>query len=251
MTLKEAYKQWSLQEKTRPLFASTRKIFSEVWSALPFHLECKEYTKQTLAEALVKSKNLYQDKVKAASVMTNVLKFGLSGEPLNFNYTHIIDTAGTLLYGKEKDKPKEDKPKQPDIFKPLFKDKPLIPQEITEPKKPIGKPVYQLDVEGKVIKKFDNVKLAAKELDIREASVYKAISTKNKFNGFFWSRTPEIVIPKEPIKKNKEPNNSPVVTTVTVDVGSMSKQALLFQRLRDLMNEIKREGINITVTLNL
>lgn len=234
MTLKEAYKQWSQQKDNYLLFIKTKNLFSKVWSNLPFHLECSEYTETKLAQELFLSKESYENKVKAISVMVHVLKFDL-GDKLKFNHQSVINLYTN--YQNQSEQFTKDKVIKENKQPLIYNDKPLIPQEIPMLKKNKRlKPVYQIYNDGKVIKKWDSVKSVTEALNINSTSLYKAISCGFKLHGHYWSRTPELVndsVIKEPKRK--------VVTNTDS----------LISQLKVLVNDIRKNGISITVTINI
>lgn len=239
MTLKEAYKQWSQQKDNYLLFVKTKTLFSKVWSNLPFHLECSEYNETKLAQELFLSKEQYENKVKAVSVMVHVLKFDL-GDKLKFDHQSIIKLYTNYQNQSESIQKKEvmKENKQPLVYK----DKPLIPQEIPVLKKKDIKrqlkPVYQIDNDGNVVKKWDNVKLAAETLNLKLTSLYKAISVGMRFHSYYWSRTPELIDTNPQVKE--QPKKKVITNTDN-----------LISQLKVLVNTLRKNGINITVTINI
>lgn len=244
MTLKEAYKQWSQQKENHNWFIKTKEIFGKVWSSAPFNLECSNYSDTDLATYLLNSKSIYGDKVKATSVIISVLNFGL-GKACGFTMSDVLSIYNN--YKPQEEEKKDNKPK-PDIFKPLkYNDKPLIPQEVSEEPKIIekkkskqGKPVYQLDDFGSLIKKWDNVKEAAKDLGVKETSIYKAISVGFKVKDSFWSRNPELI---DGVKENKPIKSKPKEVT--------SNTADLISKLKDIVNKLRKRDMDIKVIINI
>lgn len=233
MTLKEAYKRWSQQKENQSLFTATKSTFNKVWSKLPFWKECSDYTEDMLANTLSRLSLKYTraDKVKASSMLIHIIEFGM-GVSCGFSYSSIVSKADEIVT-KPKEEPKK---KNQDIFKPLvYNDKPLIQEEM--PKKKIRKlkPLYQLDSDGIVIKEWPNVRQVSKELGIKEATLYKAISTGSRMNGYFWSRT------KELIDEDKVTVRQPKVRTMDQ----------LLNQLNKVVNEIRERGFYINITINL
>lgn len=93
LTLREAYKLWGEQGQFQQLYNRTKVSFKDVWAALDLDRPCAYYTLDILGAAIIKGRGLYQNKVKASSVMQHVL-----------NYAHVLDAehcpAPRFSYGE-------------------------------------------------------------------------------------------------------------------------------------------------------
>ena len=80
LTLREAYRLWGEQEQYRVLYNRTKVSFRDTWAALDLDKPCAHYTLEVLGAAITKGRGVYQNMVKASSIMQHVL-----------NYAHVLD----------------------------------------------------------------------------------------------------------------------------------------------------------------
>lgn len=93
LTLREAHRLWGEQEQFRVLYNRTKVSFRDTWAALDLDKPCVYYTLEVLGTAITKGRGLYQNMVKASSIMQHVL-----------NYAHVFDAehcpAPRFSYGE-------------------------------------------------------------------------------------------------------------------------------------------------------
>lgn len=80
LTLREAHRLWGEQKQYRVLYNRTNVSFRDTWAALDLDKPCAHYTLEVLGAAITKGRGLYQNMVKASSIMQHVL-----------NYAHVLD----------------------------------------------------------------------------------------------------------------------------------------------------------------
>lgn len=80
LTLREAHRLWGEQKQYRVLYNRTKVSFRDTWAALDLDKPCAYYTLEVLGAAITKGRGLYQNMVKASSIMQHVL-----------NYAHVLD----------------------------------------------------------------------------------------------------------------------------------------------------------------
>lgn len=212
MLLSEAYLLWQKEPENMALYRNTKDAFRLTWLMLPTNKPCAYYTKDVLADAMVKTKTMHDFRVKAGSVMVHVLIYAHkknSDNPMPaFSYNEV------LLMVKEMEE-KADKPKKEDVDEkdPLegidFKDpepcdehgdalpdddKPKNETDMKKKKetkpaaKPRGKlprPVAQIDPETlQVVKVWPSCSEAERETSARNLT--RVIKRKNISGGFFW-----------------------------------------------------------------
>lgn len=93
LTLREAHRLWGEQKQYRVLYNRTNVSFRDTWAALDLDKPCAHYTLEVLGAAIMKGRGLYQNMVKASSIMQHVL-----------NYAHVLDAehcpAPRFSYGE-------------------------------------------------------------------------------------------------------------------------------------------------------
>lgn len=81
MNLNEAYNGWQRVKENRQFYVKTRNDFRKAWLMLPTNKPCSYYSKDVLGEALAASQETEGAKVRAASVMIQVLQWAHDQEP--------------------------------------------------------------------------------------------------------------------------------------------------------------------------
>lgn len=81
MNLTEAYLGWQQVKDNGQFYVKTRNDFRRAWLMLPTNKPCSYYTKEMLGEALAASSEAEGVKVRAASVMIQVLEWAHKEEP--------------------------------------------------------------------------------------------------------------------------------------------------------------------------
>lgn len=81
MNLNEAYLGWQQVKENGQFYVKTRNDFRRAWLMLPTNKPCSYYTKEVLGEALAASSEAEGAKVRAASVMIQVLEWAHNAEP--------------------------------------------------------------------------------------------------------------------------------------------------------------------------
>lgn len=81
MNLNEAYNGWQRVKENRQFYVKTRNVFPKAWLMLPTNKPCSYYSKDVLGEALAASQETEGAKVRAASVMIQVLEWAHDQEP--------------------------------------------------------------------------------------------------------------------------------------------------------------------------
>ena len=81
MNLNEAYLGWQQVKDNGQFYMKTRNDFRRAWLMLPTNKPCSYYTKEVLGEALAASSEAEGVKVRAASVMIQVLEWAHKEEP--------------------------------------------------------------------------------------------------------------------------------------------------------------------------
>lgn len=81
MNLNEAYLGWQQVKDNGQFYVKTRNDFRKAWLMLPTNKPCSYYSKDVLGEALAASQETEGAKVRAASVMIQVLTWAHDQEP--------------------------------------------------------------------------------------------------------------------------------------------------------------------------
>ena len=189
MNLNEAYLGWQQVKDNGQFYMKTRNDFRRAWLMLPTNKPCSYYTKEVLGEALAASSEAEGVKVRAASVMIQVLQWAHDQEPKESPKVEFtIDDLMAYMRGEvEKPKPKKEN-------KPAKSEEPKPAKAEGEKKHPGGRPtkrVCQIDPETlEVIATFDSCNAAIQATGA--TNIDRAIARVRKSAGFYWS-SPEDV----------------------------------------------------------
>lgn len=209
MNLNEAYLGWQQVKDNGQFYVKTRNDFRKAWLMLPTNKPCSYYSKDVLGEALAASQETEGAKVRAASVMIQVLTWAHDQEPKeNPKVKFTLDDLMAYVRGEVKAEDKagslgdrhqgDDTPQEPvPDGVPDSSEKPDEP--MPEPEKtaeggkhPGGrptKPVCQIDPDTlEVIATFDSCNAAMQATGA--SNIDRAVARVRKSAGFYWS-TPD------------------------------------------------------------
>lgn len=212
MLLSEAYMLWQKEPENMALYRNTKDAFRLTWLMLPTNKPCAYYTKDVLADAMVKTKTMHDFRVKAGSVMVHVLIYAHkknSDNPMPaFSFNEVLLMVKEMEEKANKPKKEDDDDKDPldgiDFKDPEPCDEhgDALPatdnpkneidmkkkKEPVKPAKPRGKlprPVAQIDPETlQVVKVWPSCSEAERETSARNLT--RVIKRKNISGGFFW-----------------------------------------------------------------
>ena len=228
MNLNEAYNGWQRVKENSQFYVKTRNDFRKAWLMLPTNKPCSYYSKDVLGEALAASQETEGAKVRAASVMIQVLQWAHDQEPKeNPKVKFTLDDLMAYVRGEVKaedkagslgdrhqgdDTPQEpvpdgvpDSSEKPDEPMPEPEKKPAKakkPKKSAEAKAsektaeggkhPGGrptKPVCQIDPDTlEVIATFDSCNAAIQATGA--SNIDRAVARVRKSAGYYWS-TPD------------------------------------------------------------
>ena len=214
MNLNEAYLGWQQVKDNGQFYMKTRNDFRRAWLMLPTNKPCSYYTKEVLGEALAASSEAEGVKVRAASVMIQVLEWAHKEEPKECpKVKFTIDDLMAYVRG-EVEKPKTEEPVDDDepkvvVKKGAKKKTDFVPEKkpkkskasksgdkgdkSDDGKKHAGgrptKPVCQIDPDTlEVIATFDSCNAAMQATGA--SNIDRAVARVRKSAGFYWS-TPD------------------------------------------------------------
>jgi len=214
MNLNEAYLGWQRVKENRQFYVKTRNDFRKAWLMLPTNKPCSYYTKEVLGEALAASSEAEGVKVRAASVMIQVLEWAHKEEPKECpKVKFTIDDLMAYVRG-EVEKPKTEEPVDDDepkvvVKKGAKKKTDFVPEKkpkkskasksgdkgdkSDDGKKHAGgrpmKPVCQIDPDTlEVIATFDSCNAAIQATGA--SNIDRAVARVRKSAGYYWS-TPD------------------------------------------------------------
>ena len=221
MNLNEAYNGWQRVKENSQFYVKTRNDFRKAWLMLPTNKPCSYYSKDVLGEALAASQETEGAKVRAASVMIQVLQWAHDQEPkespkVEFTLDDLMayvrgevkaeDKAGSLGDSLGDRHQGDDPPQEPvpdgvpdSSEKPAKAKKPKKSAEAKASEKtaeggkhPGGrptKPVCQIDPDTlEVIATFDSCNAAMQATGA--SNIDRAVARVRKSAGFYWS-TPD------------------------------------------------------------
>lgn len=222
MLLSDAYLLWQKEPENMALYRNTKDAFRLTWLMLPTNKPCAYYTKDVLADAMVKTKTMHDFRVKAGSVMVHVLIYAHkknSDNPMPaFSYNDVLLMVKEMEGIDFKDPEPEDalnirtKAEVSEIPvdevstktppEPCDEHGDALPatdnpknetdmkkkNDPTKPAKPRGKlprPVAQIDPETlQVVKVWPSCSEAERETSA--SNLTRVIKRKNISGGFFW-----------------------------------------------------------------
>lgn len=206
MNLNEAYNGWQRVKENRQFYVKTRNDFRKAWLMLPTNKPCSYYSKDVLGEALAASQETEGAKVRAASVMIQVLQWANDQEPKeNPKVEFTLDDLMAYVRGEVKaedsvqESEKPDEPMPEPEKKPVKAKKPKKSAEAKASEKtaeggkhPGGrptKPVCQIDPDTlEVIATFDSCNAAMQATGA--SNIDRAVARVRKSAGYYWS-TPD------------------------------------------------------------
>jgi len=171
MLLSEAYLLWQKEPENMALYRNTKDAFRLTWLMLPTNKPCAYYTKEVLADAMVKTKTMHDFRVKAGSVMVHVLIYAHkknSDNPMPaFSFNEVLLMVKEMEEKANKPKKEDDDEKDP-LEGIDFKDPELEPAlniraKIDVPEIPVDKisektPAEPCDEKGNALPSDDNPK---------------------------------------------------------------------------------------------
>lgn len=212
MLLSEAYLLWQKEPENMALYRNTKDAFRLTWLMLPTNKPCAYYTKDVLADAMVKTKTMHDFRVKAGSVMVHVLIYAHKRDPENpmpaFSFNEVLLMVKEMEEKANKPQKEDDDEKDPlegidfkdpepcdehgdalpDDDKPKNETDMKKKKETKTAAKPRGKlprPVAQIDPETlQVVKVWPSCSEAERETSARNLT--RVIKRKNISGGFFW-----------------------------------------------------------------
>lgn len=117
MLLSEAYLLWQKEPENMALYRNTKDAFRLTWLMLPTNKPCAYYTKDVLADAMVKTKTMHDFRVKAGSVMVHVLIYAHkknSDNPMPaFSFNEVLLMVKEMEEKANKPKKEDDDDKDP------------------------------------------------------------------------------------------------------------------------------------------
>jgi len=217
MNLNEAYNGWQRVKENRQFYVKTRNDFRKAWLMLPTNKPCSYYSKDVLGEALAASQETEGAKVRAASVMIQVLQWAHDQEPKEIpNVKFTLDDLMAYVRGEVKAEGKagslgdrhqgDDTPQEPvpdgvpdssekpaKAKKPKKSAEPKASEKTAEGGKHPGgrptKPVCQIDPDTlEVIATFDSCNAAMQATGA--SNIDRAVARVRKSAGYYWS-TPD------------------------------------------------------------
>lgn len=206
MNLNEAYNGWQRVKENGQFYVKTRNDFRKAWLMLPTNKPCSYYSKDVLGEALAASQETEGAKVRAASVMIQVLQWAHDQEPKESPKVEFtLDDLMAYVRGEVKAKDSVQESEKPDEPMPEPEKKPVKakkPKKSAEAKAsektaeggkhPGGrptKPVCQIDPDTlEVIATFDSCNAAIQATGA--SNIDRAVARVRKSAGYYWS-TPD------------------------------------------------------------
>ena len=175
MNLNEAYNGWQRVKENSQFYVKTRNDFRKAWLMLPTNKPCSYYTKEVLGEALAASQETEGVKVRAASVMIQVLQWAHDQEPKESpKVKFTLDDLMAYVRGEVKAEAKASE------------------KSAEGGKHPGGrptKPVCQIDPDTlEVIATFDSCNAAMQATGA--SNIDRAVARVRKSAGYYWS-TPD------------------------------------------------------------